>query len=146
MGIERETDPPGDGAPDALNGRHILIVEDEIWVAFDLEAILKAAGCVVIGPAANLKDGLDLAEQNPLDAALLDINLGYDQSFPIAYGLKRRGVPFVFVTAYSNYILPAGLTGAPLVAKPYTDVTVREAIASAIGLAGTPPGPTLGRG
>jgi DNA-binding response OmpR family regulator len=145
MNIERESAPRGGGTSDALRDRRILVVEDEIWVAFDLEAILKAAGCVVVGPAANLRDGLDLAEHNPLDAALLDINLGYDQSFPIAYGLKRRGVPFVFVTAYSNYILPAGLAGAPLVAKPYSDMTVRDAIANAIALAGTPRGPTLGR-
>jgi two-component SAPR family response regulator len=145
MNIEPEPAPPEDGASDALNGRRILVVEDETWVAFDLEAILKAAGCIVIGPAANLRDGLDLAEQNPLDAALLDINLGYDQSFPIAYGLKRRGIPFVFVTAYSNYILPAGLMAAPLVTKPYTDSTLRQAIASAIAWTGSPRSPGPGR-
>jgi DNA-binding response OmpR family regulator len=114
---------------EALRGRRVLVVEDEAFVALDLEAMLTAAGVEVLGPAATLRHGLALAEADPLHAALLDINLGRDQSFSIAYRLQQRGVPFIFVTAYARYILPARLQGAPILGKPYRPAQVRQALA-----------------
>lgn len=120
----REPDPP-----EPLRGRHVLIVEDELLVALELEDVLRQAGAVPVGPALTLQQGLSLAESDPLDAALLDINLGTHQSFSIAYRLLERGVPAVFVTAYANYILPAKLQGAPILGKPCPPALVCETLA-----------------
>ena len=43
-----------------LVGKRVLLVEDELLVAMELEAALSAAGCNVVGPAAaDIKDAKD---------------------------------------------------------------------------------------
>ena len=63
---------PGSGV---LNGRRVLIVEDEAIVSMILEDLLTASGCVVIGTAGNTKAALTLIEQEPIDCAVLDVKL-----------------------------------------------------------------------
>jgi DNA-binding response OmpR family regulator len=105
--------------PCSLKHRHVLVVEDEIFLAIHLAEILTEAELHVIGPAATLGEGLRHAETIPLHAALLDINLGDEQSFPIAYRLEERRIPFCFVTGYADYILPPPLARSTIVGKPY---------------------------
>ena len=84
---------------DIFTGRRVLIVEDESLVAMFLETILSDMGCDVIGPEANVDDGLRIASgTGELDAALLDVNVAGQEVFPVAEALKARGVPFVFST------------------------------------------------
>lgn len=108
-----------------LDGRHILIVEDEALVAMTAEMAVEDAHGVVVGPAATLEDGLALARANDIDAAVLDVNLHGEKSFPIADLLVERGVPFVFTTGYDT----AGWHGAALkLAKPYSEDALCEAL------------------
>ena len=56
----------------ALQGRRILVIEDESLVAMLLETILDDMGCAVVGPESNIDDGLVAATtEASLDAALL---------------------------------------------------------------------------
>jgi len=49
-----------------LRGLTILVVEDEPFIAFELERILDMADCRVQGPVATVKNALDLlADQTP---------------------------------------------------------------------------------
>lgn len=99
---------------------HILVVEDEPLLAMDLEAVLVDAGFVVIGPAANLEDGLQrLRHGAVVDVAVLDIALHSSFSFPIADALEDRGVPFLFVSAHAPEILPERHRRRRIVQKPY---------------------------
>jgi DNA-binding response OmpR family regulator len=88
-------------------------------VAMDLEMILRGAGYVVVGPATRLAQAMSLAEQEDIDGAVLDVNLGGEHVFGVAEVLARRNVPFVFVTGYDRNILPDELAQRPLVRKPY---------------------------
>jgi DNA-binding NarL/FixJ family response regulator len=81
-----------------LNGRRVLIVEDEMLVSMLVEDILLDFGCTVVGTAARLADAMELARTSEIDVALLDINLGGNRSFPVAEILAERGVPFVFAS------------------------------------------------
>jgi DNA-binding response OmpR family regulator len=83
-----------------------LVVEDMFLIAESLSARLREYGCVVVGPVMHLEQGLDLARDAALDGAILDINLDGKLSFPIAAMLSERGVPYCFVTGYSEDILP----------------------------------------
>ena len=38
--------------------------------------------------------------------AVLDVNVGGERVFPVAYQLEERGVPFLFVTGYGQGALP----------------------------------------
>lgn len=120
----------------AFAGRRVLVVEDESLVAMLLETILEDMGCVPVGPAATVEEGLQMAsEGDPVDAALLDVNVAGKQVFPIAEALKARGVPFVFSTGYGEGGLPEEWRGQPTLQKPFTEAAVRDALMKAMGLA-----------
>ena len=119
-----------------LTGRRVLVVEDESLVAMLLETILEDMGCTPVGPAANIDDGLKMAtDGEPLDAALLDVNVAGRQVFPVAEALKARGVPFVFSTGYGEGGLPDEWRGQATIQKPFTEAAVRDALMAAMGVA-----------
>jgi CheY-like chemotaxis protein len=78
----------------SLEGRRVLVVEDEAVEALMLEDLLAQAGCVVIGPAGTTDSALTLIEQEAIDCAVLDVKLLDGQVFPVADTLVARGVPY----------------------------------------------------
>ena len=118
-----------------LNGRRVLVVEDESLVAMLLETILEDMGCTPVGPASNIDDGEAMARDTTgLDAALLDVNVAGRQVFPVAEALRARGVPFVFSTGYGEGGLPDEWRGNPTIQKPFTESAVRDALMKAMGV------------
>jgi len=118
-----------------LNGRRVLIVEDESLVAMLLETILEDMGCLPVGPASTVEEGLAMAEgESTLDAALLDVNVAGQQIFPVAEALRARGVPFVFSTGYGEGGLPDAWRGQPTIQKPFTEAAIRDALMAAMGV------------
>lgn len=118
-----------------LSGRRVLIVEDESLVAMLLETILEDMGCTPVGPASTVAEGLSMvAADEPLDAALLDVNVAGSQVFPVAQALKDRGVPFVFSTGYGEGGLPDAWRGQSTIQKPFTEAAIRDALMSAMGV------------
>jgi DNA-binding response OmpR family regulator len=114
-----------------VTDRHpsVLIVEDELLVAMDVEAILLDASLQVLGPVPDVRRALSLLEKTIPDAVCLDMNLNGSPSTPIAEDLKRRDIPFVIVTGYSdrNVTNPA-FEGAPIVHKPFSASDLLAAI------------------
>jgi DNA-binding response OmpR family regulator len=102
-----------------LNGRRILVVEDDYLVASLIQDVLETAGCVVSGPIPRLPQAVGAAEADTCDAAVLDVNLGGNQVFPVAEVLSRRQIPFVFVTGYGAGVLPDEHHGRPMIRKPF---------------------------
>ena len=102
-----------------LSGKRVLIVEDEALLAMAIDDILSDLGCVVVGPALSLDQAQTLAGHEPLDAAVLDVNVGGASSFGIADILRQRSVPFCFVTGYGSASLPPQYAGVPVLAKPF---------------------------
>ncbi len=76
----------------------VLLVEDEFLIAMDLKSQLQAAGYPVLGPAANVEQGLALLDKGTVCAAILDMNLQGSTSFPIAQRLAQEGTPFMFLS------------------------------------------------
>jgi type 1 fimbriae regulatory protein FimB/type 1 fimbriae regulatory protein FimE len=54
-----------------------------------------------------------------LDAAVLDVNLAGEKVFPVADALARRQIPFVFLTACGQDIVPERFWQRPILRKPY---------------------------
>jgi DNA-binding LytR/AlgR family response regulator len=62
--------------------------------------------------------------------ALLDINLGGENSMPVGHKLSELGVPFIFATGYGERApVPPELAAAPVIQKPYTREVVEAALA-----------------
>ena len=119
-------------APRLLEGLRVLVVEDNLLLAEVTKILLEDSGCEVVGPAGWLHRGLELAEHEPLDGAILDINLHGEMSFPIAEVLRTRGVPFVFVTGYEDRsIVPMAYRSAPRLDKPVPDERLMEVLVAA---------------
>ena len=101
--------------------QRIFVVEDEFLIAFEMSDVLEDLGFEVVGPSVHLDEALIAAEDEKIDAALLDVNLGGGKtSKPVADVLRDRGVPFVFITAYSANEITFLLPDDRIVRKPIT--------------------------
>lgn len=104
----------------AIDGKRVLLAEDEPIIAMSAEDMLIDLGCIVVGPAFSAAAAAELAHNAQFDAALLDVNLGDGPSFPVASILQKRRIPFSFVTGYGQTGLPPDFLCVPVLAKPYT--------------------------
>jgi len=103
-----------------MTGARVLVVEDESLLAETLCDLMQDAGCEPVGPAATVAAALGLIDRAAIDVAVLDIRLLSEMSFPVAYALRRRGIPLVFLTSYEHRTLPKDLGDAILVEKPFS--------------------------
>jgi PAS domain S-box-containing protein len=116
-----------------LKGARVLIVEDAVLLALELETGLADAGAEVIGPAYELEEAMALLDRE-IDAAVLDANLNGRSVTPVAEVLASRGIPFVFATGYGEAGgAPSGFD-APIIRKPYDVTQVAAAVAQVLGL------------
>lgn len=112
-----------------FSDRNVLIVEDDVFLALDLERVLDDAGCSVIGPAPSVERALARIDDTRLDAALLDVNLGQELVFPVADRLCAEDVPFIFVTGDPSKV-PERHWTRPIVTKPFLEPALLEALAA----------------
>jgi PAS domain S-box-containing protein len=119
--------------PANLKGARVLIVEDAVLLAMELESGLAEAGAEVIGPAYELEEALALLDQ-PIDAAVLDANLNGHSVSPVAEALSQRKVPFVFATGYGDAGGAPGGFDAPVIRKPYDVTQVAAAVAELLAV------------
>lgn len=115
--------------PGSVEGLRILIVEDAVLLAVELEAGLTEAGAKVIGVAVELDEAMGYLDQE-FDAAVLDVNLNGRLVTPLANTLVARKVPFVFATGYGDAGAPDGFD-APIVRKPYNVHQIVNALVEA---------------
>ncbi|WP_369831650.1 HWE histidine kinase domain-containing protein [Caulobacter sp. HMWF009] len=117
--------------PGAIAGLKVLIVEDSLLLALELEAGLEDAGVEVVGCAAELGEALSMLGLT-FDVAVLDADLNGQSVAPVAEMLRREGRPFVFATGYADKAAPMGFD-APIVRKPYNVHQIARAIADVTG-------------
>jgi len=111
-----------------VTGRRIMVAEDETLIALEIEEVLLGLGCHVVGPVAKLDDAVQLAREEEIDAAILDVNLRGGPIYPAAELLLSRGIPFVLASGYGNWALPEWLQGQPRLTKPFSNRDVVEEV------------------
>jgi DNA-binding NtrC family response regulator len=112
-----------------LSGCRVLVVEDEAMVSWLLEDMLAGLGCEVVGPAARVDQALMMIDAAVIDAAVLDVNLNGQKSYPVADMLAARGVPFTFSTGYKKDSLPISYQRFPILQKPFHRSTLANTLA-----------------
>lgn len=119
---------------DILPGITILVVEDEYFLATDIEQELLDAGAQVVGPVARVDEAIEaMRDKGPIDFALLDINLGGEMVFPLADRLIELNIPFAFATGYDFAQVPARFRAIPRCEKPVEPAKVAKIIRSQKG-------------
>jgi light-regulated signal transduction histidine kinase (bacteriophytochrome) len=112
----------------AMPGR-VMLVEDNLLIAMDAEDQLRHLGVRDVDVASSVQAALQIIAANPPDIALLDMNLGRENSFPIADALAARGIPFLFATGYGEAgSFPERFRKSVVIKKPYTPADIRAAL------------------
>ena len=114
----------------------ILLVEDDFFLAIDLQEELLGRGVEVIGPIGDLDEAFSLAKSDlRIDAAAIDINLHGEFAFHLVDELVRRDIPVVSTTGYDEEVVPYRLRHIPRYLKPFP---VREVADGIVELAAQP--------
>jgi DNA-binding NtrC family response regulator len=113
-----------------LSGARILVVEDDFFIAMELESIFTDAGADVVGPCRTVEEALAQAKVGAPRAALLDFRIGEDTSIAVAYDLQDRGVPFAFYTGQAAIdLIQSKWPQCKILAKPSGPDALVKAVA-----------------
>ena len=106
-----------------------LIVEDNLIIAMDGADMLASLGATPVYTASSTREAIRILETNPVSVAILDVNLGDENSLPAAKVCHDKGIPMVFATGYgAEGNMMKGFPHAVVVRKPYTIEQVQAAL------------------
>jgi CheY-like chemotaxis protein len=103
----------------------VLVVEDNWFIADAMASLLETEGADILGPAATVTEGAELARYWPIDLALMDLNLHGELADDLVVELARNDVTVVVVTAYEVKKAVADSAFASL-QKPVTSTTLLD--------------------
>jgi len=115
-----------------LEGRRVLVIEDEALVSMFIQDTLADIGCEVIGDASRFDDAMNKARSLSFDVAILDVNLNGQETFSIAHTLVERGLAFMFATGYGANNVPPEFETAPVLQKPFQQKDLEQALRAAL--------------
>ena len=122
-----------------MHVRRVLIVEDELFVALDLELLIHkhapTARVVVCSSVAEAHTAL----AEPVELALLDIDVIDGKTFEIARSLKRKGIPFVFISGSQREEVPPELADIPFVPKPFAAPMIQTTLCEVLSTGSAAP-------
>ena len=114
----------------------VLIVEDELLVAWHLESLVREQHLEVCGLVPDGEGAIEQATDLDVDLILMDIRLaGRMDGIEAARRIReQRKTPIIFITAHGDDAtrkhIEQVLPGAPVLAKPITADSLKEAIAA----------------
>lgn len=82
--------------------KSVLLVEDELLTAMDVEDSLREAGWDVDGPFTSVRATLSYIKDNRPICAILDVRLDDGEVFPAADALVKIGVPIIFHSGHAS--------------------------------------------
>jgi CheY-like chemotaxis protein len=120
-----------------MKGATILIVEDELIVALDLQNRLRRQGYIIPATAVSGEQAVQLAEKTQPDLILMDIGLkGQLDGIEAAEQIRTRfGMPVVFLTAFADFGTmqrAQAIMSAAFISKPFADDELLNAVNAAL--------------
>ena len=116
--------------------RRFLIVEDDVFIAEHIYDIVQTSGHKVLKVCAEKNEAIQLIESDLPDAAFLDIRLsGSDDGIEIGRILNELGIPFAFVTSFSDKnTIQQAIDAQPraYLLKPFETEEIEDVIAKLI--------------
>jgi len=105
-----------------LKGKRLLIVEDEFIIAQEIANFVRDRGGEVAAMTGHLDQALKAADDGlhgALHGALVDVQLGEVESYPVVEKLRGAGVPVILMTGYTTTNLREDMQDCPAVTKPF---------------------------
>ena len=122
-----------------MTALRVMIVEDEMILALDLEDMLLDAGYTVVGQASDMPEALAIAESvgGGIDVAIMDINLARGSNgVETAAALRKLwNIPSLFVSGnLDERTRQMAMEWQPIgfVGKPYSEREVLTVIGTAV--------------
>ena len=115
------------------HGQRVLVVEDEWLIASEVEQELNEAGFAIVGPVGSVASALAAIEAGQIDAAVLDVRLQSEDSYPVAERLQERDIPFLFITGYASGDIADRYRRHACLQKPFSSRGLLEAVAGMLG-------------
>ena len=115
-----------------MDNTHVLIVEDDVLIAMDLEDELTDQGFAPVTAATVPDAQRHLAEKKPV-FAVLDMHLKADTTFDLAAHLRDHQIPFVFLSGNDASSLPDHLKTVQVLTKPVLLDDLVKVIKASIG-------------
>ena len=116
----------------------VLIVEDELLVAWHLESLSRELNLEVCGLVPDGDGAIEQAVDLDADLILMDIRLaGRMDGIEAARRIReQRATPIIFITAHGDPAtrtkIEQMLPGMPVLAKPITAESLKAAVASVL--------------
>jgi CheY-like chemotaxis protein len=125
----------GFAAEPRLTTPRVLVVEDEMTVAMLIEDMVNELSYELAGVVPRLEDAMRLADSDDFDVAMLDVHLNGKTVFPFAAELDKRGIPYLFATAYGGRGIPEEFRGHQVLEKPFGPLELGRALVRLTGRA-----------
>ncbi len=117
----------------SLEGRTVLVVEDDPAIGLDLRMALTRVGAVIVGPAGSVAAAFAALADQAVDAAILDIRLKNNELvFAVADALAALRIRFVFASGRSAALMPLKHSDRPFFDKPFQSAEVVEALSQLV--------------
>jgi CheY-like chemotaxis protein len=114
-----QSESPGFLKARPLEGRRVLVIEDEYFLDDDIVGALTALGARIVGPYGDFEEAAQIVDRDvAIDAAVMDVNLRDQMVFPLARLLRSRQVPLVFTTGYDKSTIAPEFRDVRLWSKP----------------------------
>ena len=112
----------------------ILLLEDNLVISMDVEAMLDDMGFAEVKVASTVAAAIAILQAGGIGCALLDVNLGRETSIPVAELLRAKGIPFAFASGYGDpELLPEIFRDVTVITKPYGEKRVLDALSMMFG-------------
>jgi DNA-binding LytR/AlgR family response regulator len=102
-----------------LHGLRLLVVEDQFFVAMEVNDLISSLGAEVIGPYGLLNQALDAVQRQAVDGGVLDVKLDSEKSYPVMDVLMDSGRPILLVTGGDTEGIPEKYRVLPCLLKPF---------------------------
>lgn len=115
----------------------VMILEDDPFIALDMEGVMEDAGYEIVGPVASAPEAMKLIK-NDNDTlphcALLDFYISGGTSEFVARELAKQGVPFMFLTGNADDVRNCFVDQSPIIrSKPVHANRIVDDVASLLG-------------
>lgn len=113
-----------------LEGKHVLLVEDDELVAFTMEEMLLQAKAASVALAHDVDAAMKALAAGRFDVGIVDVNLRREFSWPVAEKLRELRVPYISVSGYGTS-LEHPLAGR-ILPKPYSMGQLLDAVSAVL--------------